>query len=81
MEQRVTSTFEQALDTLLDKEDAWVVNRLPCHGLVFARGNSATDIEKFPEVCKATFLSLRPWEMTLSIKVGASKSVNSSQAY
>ena len=43
----ITSTFEQALDTLLDKEDAWVVNRLPCHGLVFARGrNSATDIQK-----------------------------------
>lgn len=41
----ITSTFEQALDTLLDKEEAWVVNRLPCHGLVFARGRkSAADI-------------------------------------
>ena len=50
----ITSTFEQALDTLLDKEDAWVVNRLPCHGLVFARGrNSATDIQKnFPRYAR-----------------------------
>jgi len=38
----ITSTLEQAMDTLLDMGEAWLVNRLPCHGLVFARGRKST---------------------------------------